>query len=132
MQDPNNLQRKRELQREEERFQLQQAERRLETARRSAVFVWIINGIYLLVGLLELLLALRFILRLFGANTQNTFAQTIYDLSEPFMAPFSTLFISPVTSGGASIFDVNVLIAIVVYGLLGFIAVAIVRFLMGR
>lgn len=133
--DPNdqkNIQHRREVQRESEAVRLQQEERRLEVARQRNVFAKIINAIYLLVGLLEILLLLRFVLRLFGANTENTFATFIYNLSEPFIAPFSTLFVSPVTSGGASIFDVNVLVAMVVYALLGMLAVWLVRFIATR
>lgn len=133
--DPDNqrnIQHRRELQREAESVRLQQEERRLEVARQRNAFTKIINAIYLLVGLLEILLLLRFVLRLFGANTENTFATFIYNLSEPFIAPFSTLFVSPVTSGGASIFDVNILIAMVVYALLGVIAAWLVRFIATR
>jgi uncharacterized protein YggT (Ycf19 family) len=128
----DNLEKRRQLLREEEAFRLQQEERRLETAKRNTTFAWIINSISLLVCLLEVLLVIRFFLRLFGANTQNTFAAFIYNLSEPFIAPFSTLFVSPVTAGGASIFDVNVLVAIVVYALLGWLAILLVRYLRGR
>lgn len=128
----DNFERQRSLQHEEESFQLRQEERRLELARRRATLGWITNSIYLLVGLLEILLVLRFFLRLAGANTQNTFAQFIYNLSEPFIAPFSTLFVSPVTAGGASIFDVNVLIAMIVYALLGWLAVWLFKFVQGR
>ncbi|UBF23945.1 YggT family protein [Kovacikia minuta CCNUW1] len=128
----DNLERQRELIQEEEAFRLRQEERRLEAAKRDNTFRWILNTIYFLVGLLEVLLVLRFILRLFGANTENAFAQFIYNLSEPFIAPFSTLFVSPVTGGGANIFDVNVLVAIVVYALLGWLAVWLVQYLRGR
>ncbi|MBL1178545.1 YggT family protein [Pantanalinema sp. GBBB05] len=128
----DNFERQRSLQHEEESFQLRQEERRLELARRRATLGWITNSIYLLVGLLEILLVLRFFLRLAGANTQNTFAQFIYNLSEPFIAPFSTLFVSPVTAGGASIFDINVLIAMIVYALLGWLAVWLFKFVQGR
>ena len=64
--------------------------------------------------------------------TQNTFAQFIYNLSDPFIAPFSTLLISPVAGGGANVFDINVLIAIIVYALLGWLALWLVKFLYGR
>lgn len=134
-QDPyrsDNVERQRSLQHEEESFQLRQEERRLELARRRATLSWITKSIYLLVGLLEVLLGLRFFLRLAGANTQNTFAQFIYNLSDPFIAPFSTLFVSPVTAGGASIFDVNVLIAMIVYALLGWLAIWLFKFVQGR
>ncbi len=75
---------------------------------------------------------LRFILRVTGANPDNTFAQFIYNLSAPFVAPFSTLFVSPTADGGANIFDVNLLIAIVVYALLGSLAVWLVQYFRGR
>ncbi|MBC7972766.1 MAG: YggT family protein [Verrucomicrobia bacterium] len=135
MHDPNNqenLERRRELLREEEAFRLQQEQGRLEAAKRNTTFAWVINSISFLVGLLEILLILRFILRLSGANTQNAFAQFIYNISDPLIAPFSTLFISPVTGGGANIFDLNVLVAIVVYALLGWLAITLVQFLRGR
>lgn len=130
--DPNNFEKRRELSQEEEAFQLRQEEKRLEAAKRSSTFAWIINSISLLVSLLIILLIMRFLLRLLGANTENTFAQFILNLSEPFVAPFSTLFVSPVTGGGASIFDVNVLVAIAVYSLLGWLAITFVRYLHGR
>lgn len=101
-------------------------------ARRSATLVWVSNSIYFLLGLLEVLLGLRFLFRLSGANTQNTVAEFIYSLSAPFIAPFSTLFVSPVSGGGANIFDVNVLIAMVVYAILGWLALWLVRYLAGR
>jgi uncharacterized protein YggT (Ycf19 family) len=130
--DPSNFERQQELRRQQEALQLRQEEQRLELARRATTSNWIINSIYFFVGLLEILLGLRFLLRVLGANTDNTFAQVIYNLSDPFVAPFSTLFVSPVTGGGANIFDVNVLIAIVVYALLGWLAVWLVRLLQGR
>ncbi|MEI6369408.1 MAG: YggT family protein [Nostocales cyanobacterium ELA608] len=121
-----------ELRSEEETFRLQQAEGRLESGKRRSTFAWIINSIYLLVGMLEILLLLRFFLHFSGANTQNNFAQFIDNLSEPFIAPFSTLLVSPVAGGGANIFDVNILVAIIIYALLGWLALWLVRFLYGR
>jgi uncharacterized protein YggT (Ycf19 family) len=121
-----------ELRSEEETCRLQQEEGRLESGKRRSIFAWIINSIYLLVGMLEILLMLRFFLHFSGANTQNTFAQFIDNLSEPFIAPFSTLLISPVAGGGANIFDVNILVAIIIYALLGWLALWLVRFLYGR
>ncbi|MEA5534638.1 YggT family protein [Crocosphaera sp. XPORK-15E] len=125
--DETNLERRQELQHEEESFRLNQEEKRLRSARRNAVFVWIVNSIFWLTGMLEILLGIRFLLRLFGANPQNQFAQLINRLSEPFIAPFSTLFISPATDGGANIFDVNIVIAIAAYALLGYVVVSVVR-----
>jgi len=130
--DSRNVERRYALQQEEEAFRLRQEERRLEMARRNAVLVWVIRSISYLVGALVVLLALRFGLRLSGANPENSFAQVIYGLSEPFVAPFSTLFISPTTADATNIFDVNVLIAIIAYTLLGWLVVWLINLVRGR
>ena len=125
--DDSNIERRQELQHDEEAFRLRQEEKRLRTARLNAPFVWIVNSIYWLLGVLEILLGLRFLLRLFGANTQNEFARLINNLSAPFVAPFSTLFISPTFSGGAYIFDINIAISIVAYMILSYLIISLVK-----
>ena len=111
--DESNQERRQDLRQDEEAFRLRQEESRLGKAQRSNTYYWIVNSIYWLGGIIEILLMLRFVLRLFGANTQNEFARFINNLSAPFIAPFSTLFISPTSDGGANIFDVNIVIAII-------------------
>lgn len=130
--DPHNIERRYELQQEEEAFRLRQEEHRLELARRNATLFWVIRTISYLVGALVVLLGLRFVLRLAGANPDNAFAQVIYGLSEPFVAPFSTLFISPTTADATNIFDVNILIAIVAYTLLGWLVIWLINLIQGR
>jgi uncharacterized protein YggT (Ycf19 family) len=127
--DETNLERKQELQHNEEAFRLRLEENRLGTAQRSNAYIWIVNSIYWLSGMLEILLGLRFALRFFAANPQNEFARLINNLSAPFIAPFSTLFISPTSDGGANIFDVNIIIAIIAYAILSYLAVSLVRFI---
>jgi YggT family protein len=121
---------------DEETYVLHKEEQRLATARRRSIFDWIANSIYLLVGALEILLGIRFFLRLSGANPDNMFAQFIFKLSEPFASPFSTLFISPTANPDATlglmIFDINLLIGMAIYALLGLLAVRLVRFFEGR
>lgn len=130
--DRGNFENRQDLTQEQEAFLLQQEERRLKAAKRRAKFGWVRNTILLLVGALQILLGLRFFLRLAGANTENQFAQFIYNLSDPFIAPFSTLFISPVRGGGNFILDINVLIAMFVYSLLGWLGIAFVNYLQGQ
>ena len=129
-QDETNISRQQELQQERESFRLHQEEKRLETARRGNTFKWIVNSIFWLTGMLEILLVIRFLLRLFGANPKNDFALIINNLSMPFIAPFSTLFISPTTNSGTNIFDLNIVVAIVVYALLSYLMVSLVRFIL--
>ncbi len=130
--DETNLERRQELRHDEEAFRLHQEERRLRAARQNTTFDWIINSIFWLAGILELLLLMRFLLRLFGANPENAFAQLINNLSAPFIAPFSTLFISPTSEGAANIFDVNIVIAIVAYALLSYLVVSLLRLIFYR
>ena len=131
-QDDTNIERRQDFQHDEEAFRLRQEEKRLRAARLNTPFVWIINTIFWLVGSLEILLGIRFLLRLFAANPQNEFARLINNLSAPFIAPFSTLFISPTFGGGVYIFDVNIAIAIVAYALLSYLAASLVRFIFDR
>jgi YggT family protein len=111
-------------------------ERYRERVRISSFGRKVRQGIWYLVGALELLLALRFVLRLAGANPENTFANSIYNLSNPFVTPFSTLFVSPATSGTSTfsqnIFDINLLIAMFAYLLLGFLVAWLVKILFSR
>jgi uncharacterized protein YggT (Ycf19 family) len=117
---------------EREAQRLRQEEARLRTAKRKQVFTWIRNTIILLVGSLEILLALRLFLRLSRANPDNTFAQVIYTLSEPFVAPFSTLFISPTNADATRIFDLNLIFAMIIYALLGALGIALLNYFQGR
>lgn len=80
--------------------------------------------IYLIFGIIELLLILRFVLLFIGANTASAFVTWVYDWSGPFTAPFAGIFGQhSVTAGQGvvvqSVFDWTTLIALVVYALIG-------------
>ena len=87
------------------------------------------GGIYLLFGILEGLLAIRFGLALLGANPAAGFAQFIYSITKPFLAPFVGLF-GTARSGG-SVFDVSPLVALIVYALIAWVLVKAVGLVMG-
>jgi uncharacterized protein YggT (Ycf19 family) len=96
---------------------------RRERARR------IQGGIYLLFGILEGLLAIRFFLALLGANPAAGFTQFIYSITKPFLAPFVGLF--GTTRSGGSVLDVSSLMAIIVYSLVAWVLVKAVELVMG-
>jgi YggT family protein len=87
------------------------------------------NAIYLLFGILEGLLGIRFILSLLGANPDAGFAQFIYGITQPFIAPFVGLFGTP--SFGGSVFEWNALVALLIYALLAWVLVKVVGLVMG-
>ena len=93
------------------------AERRL----RSALVTQIIWGV---LCLLEILLGLRVMLKLIGANPDSGFAVFIYGITKPFLAPFTALVGTP-TSGG-TILEVTTLIAMAVYALFFWVVVRVI------
>lgn len=103
-----------------EEIRLREAERRVTLASRNATIGKLVQIIYFLTGALGMLLLLRMVLRLFGANPDNTFAEFIYNLSEPFYAPVANLFGTP-KFGNSQIFEINALVAIAAYAILGWL-----------
>lgn len=89
---------------------------RMNVAER---FIWLIAGI--IMGLL----ALRFLLRLLGANPNNGFADFIYSVSHPFAAPFFGLF-NYDADLGAGRFEFETLIAILIYALAAWVLAKLV------
>ncbi len=79
-----------------------------------------------IVRVLLVLLAFRFVLALLGANPANAFANFVYSLSTPFVAPFFTLFGYRVAYG-VSRLEIFTLVAMAVYWL---IAEGLVRLVM--
>lgn len=77
------------------------------------------NIIMTVYGLIAGILSLRFILSLFGANKSNDFASLVYGVTEPLVTPFKNLFsINENVGNGLHRFEVETLIAIIVYGLI--------------
>jgi len=93
------------------------AERRL----RLALVTQIVWGV---LGLLEILLGLRFVLKMIAANANSGFAVFIYGITKPFLAPFTALVGTP--KSGGMILEVTTLIAMAVYALLFWVVVRIV------
>lgn len=84
--------------------------------------------IWYIAGLLEALLAFRFVLKLLGANSSAGFTSFIYGITQPFAAPFLNVF--RITRVEGSVLEWTTLLAMIVYWL---IAMAIARLLvMGK
>jgi hypothetical protein len=92
-------------------------------ANQNSSVARIVNIEYLLFGALELLLAIRIVLHLVGANPDNGFANFVNGLSAPFVALFANLLQNPVLTS-TSVLEITTIFALVVY--------AIVAWLIGR
>lgn len=75
--------------------------------------------IWFIAGVLLVLLAFRFVLALLGANPNNAFADFIYTVSHPFVAPFFSLF-GYNLQYGVSRFETYTLVAMAVYALIAY------------
>ncbi len=94
-------------------------EKKAETTAQNVFRAYYI--VYYITGLVEILLAFRFVFKLLGANPNSGFVSFMYSLTHPFLAPFSGIFHASTGTGAetTSVFDPAILVAMVVYGLVG-------------
>lgn len=80
----------------------------------------VINIIWYLYGLAAALLAVRFVLKLTGANGSAGFVNFIYSITAFLSKPFDAIFGVTTASNGkfTSVFEPSILVAIIVYGLI--------------
>lgn len=76
-------------------------------------------------AVVDILIGVRFVLRLLAASDTSAFVSAIYSVTAPLVAPFHGIF-GDAASGG-SYFETAALVAMVVYGLLAWGLVALVR-----
>ncbi len=77
------------------------------------------------VGLIELILGLRFILKLLAASSTATFTLALYDASEPLVAAFEGVF--PSFEAANFTLEISTILAMIVYGIVGFIFIYLAR-----
>jgi uncharacterized protein YggT (Ycf19 family) len=86
--------------------------------------------VYLVFGVIEALIGIRFVLKLLAANPLAGFTSLIYNLTQPFVALFQGVFSDAQSKG--SILEVSSLLAILVYALLAFGIARMIRILSRR
>ncbi len=96
------------------------AGRAITAARLNAVLLW-------LFGLIEALIAVRFILKAVAADAAASFTSFIYFITGPLVAPFIGVLPSPQL--GSSIFEFPALLAILIYFLVSLLLTRLIRIL---
>jgi len=87
--------------------------------------VWTVTRVVtLLFTVLEVLLILRFVLKLTGANAQQPLVSGLYGITEPLVRPFQGIFPEP---AGPPVLDLAALLAVAFFFLVAALIVAIVR-----
>ncbi len=104
--------------------------RRAVVYERDYTLSKIIQAIWLFVGFLEIMLAIRFLLRLLAANPENPFAVFTYGLTGPLVWPFVTLFGTP--QAGGSVFEWYTIFAMVFYWLLAWLITKLIVLIWDR
>jgi hypothetical protein len=89
---------------------------------------------YFLFGALEILLAFRLVLKLTGASMSSAFVGLIYGLTGIFILPFEGIFRRVYAQGveTTSILEPSTLVAIIVYAVLAWGIVKLIRVLSGE
>lgn len=90
--------------------------------------------IYFFLGLLEILLAFRLVLKMMGASSASAFVRIIYDITNIFIMPFEGIFRQGITEGieTTAVFEPSTLFALIVYALLAWGIVKLVRISSGE
>lgn len=86
--------------------------------------------IWLLLGLLEAVIALRVVFKLIGVNAANPFAALLYKVTDLLVAPFASLTGAP--ASGGMVLEISSLIAMLIYFLIAWALERIVYVLFYR
>ena len=96
--------------------------------RRRAGNYRAMQAVWWIVGFLDTLIAIRFLLKLFGANPAP-FVQFMYNVTWPLVAPFHGIFNTDQV--GRSVLEPESLVAIAIYTLIGWGIVSLMRIMAG-
>lgn len=88
-----------------------------EDLNTSLWYIKSINTIKYITGVIEVLLAFRFLLKLLGANPSSGFVSFLYSVTDFFTAPFSGIFSSLINRGPSLtyVFEPASIVAMIVY-----------------
>lgn len=101
---------------------------RIQTETSVDASTTIQNIVWYILGFVEVLLGLRLVLKLFGANPESSFVDFIYSTTGVLIAPFESIFgVTSTTAGQTrSIFEPSVVVALLVYALIAWGVVKLV------
>ncbi|BCL79766.1 YggT family protein [Ktedonobacteria bacterium brp13] len=97
--------------------------------QRANLRLWLVRFTYFLLSVLLIVLGLRFIFRLLGANSYNAFVSGLYSVSDFFVTPFNGIFGEP-SLRSTFVFDVSTLIAMLIYALIFWGIASLIRVLL--
>lgn len=104
--------------------------RQVHTEVRAPIETVITRVVWFIFAVIEILIAVRFFLKLVGANAEAGFVQMINGVSGAFMVPFNAILGTQRVSGAT--FEWSALVAIAVYALIAWGIVALIAAVVPR
>ena len=92
--------------------------------QKAAPFAAANQFIYLMFGIVDALLLLRFLFKMAGASRAAGFVRFLYGFTDVLMAPFRLIF--PVSVSEGAVVEWSVLVAIAIYTLIAWVLVQLV------
>ncbi len=80
----------------------------------------------LIIALIEVVLILRFVLKLLAASSSAEAVNWVYQISAPFVRPFMFAFPEPVLRGGFTL-EFSTLFAILAYAIIGYVVMEVLK-----
>ena len=99
-------------------------------AEQSLQLYKVVQLVWLVLGIVEVLIGLRVVLKLIAANPSNGFASFIYGFAGFFVKPFFGLTGTPAVGG--SVLEISSIIAMAIYALVAWALVWVIRLLFLR
>jgi hypothetical protein len=93
---------------------------------RANARYWITTVTYFILGVLEVIMGLRLLFRLLGANQDNGFITFLYNLSHVFVGAFNGIF-NDQAIGTQHVFETSTVIAMLIYALIAWGIVSLGR-----
>ena len=99
---------------------VQQQTRKVNTEVSSDGKTTASNAVWYILGVIEILIGLRFVLKIFGANPNSGFVDFIYNITGILTGPFDNIFgVSSAQTGEVrSVFEPSIIVAAIVYALI--------------
>jgi uncharacterized membrane protein len=114
-----------------QKINLAENRRAVEAANQNSAIARIVNIVYFLFGIVEVILGIRILLHLVAANSANAFANIIDTISYPFVVLFNTLVQNPIL-GENSVLEITTIIAMVVWAIIAWLIVRFIWLVLSR
>jgi uncharacterized membrane protein len=114
-----------------QKINLAENRRAVEAANQNSAIARIVNIVYFLFGIVEVILGIRILLHLVAANSANAFANIIDTISYPFVVLFNTLVQNPIL-GENSLLEITTIIAMVVWAIIAWLIARFIWLFLSR